>query len=470
MNIFESLLSPVGKIAAGAQNAFDDAIIAARKNRQLDKEAEIRNKIIALEQQKQQAQNPQTPLRPQTFGTPEQLELMQAYGKADIDPIAMLKAKTFEEELAKVENPAARINIAAGKEYKPVSQSGGVFFNPYDASNPLIGTTDKYSAQTREAKAKADEAEIRQQVFSENINQISNPLLALDAAQDKAIFDAQKVEIEGEDGTTRQGFATLTPSGEYVGKTVKDTEGKPLKIPTESSTTKPTADMQNVPYFAKLWNVSEGEAARILKSRASETPEQAWSTIVRGNVKNPTSGRRLSADDIVMNSLEQWVIERPGEALPKNIKDSINNLDLSEKEKTDILAKVETFNQAVAAPQAAPVAQPVPTPAPVPAPPASAPPMPPPSVAPVPVAPVAAPPQAPPQPEPQPLTPVAIQTAWSAIQQGKQPEEVQKALVENGFDISPDSVNRMAIDAVNAGVPANVLQQYLASIGIEWKP
>ena len=76
-------------------------------------------------------------------------------------------------------------------------------------------------------------------------------LLAADIAQNKAVFDAKEVEIEGEDGKRHKAFANLTPSGNYVHATVADKQGKPLVIPAESS--KPTADMQNTKYYAELW-------------------------------------------------------------------------------------------------------------------------------------------------------------------------------------------------------------------------
>ncbi len=449
--------------------------LAIKKQQELDalkaqQAAEALQRVIALQQQQKQAQGTDA------FGIDKQLALHQARNQAGIDPVAMLRTKMFEEAAAKIQNPAARINIAQGKEYKPVSYSGGVFYNPYDSSNPLISTTGKYSAETRQAQAKAKEAEIRQKVFAEKINEITDPLLLLDAVQNKSVFNVERAEVEGEDGTTRQTFAALTPSGGFVEKAFRDTEGKPLKIPAQSGS-KPTADMLNTEYYAKLWNKTPAETARILKSRANETPEQAWSTIVRGNVINPFTKQRLSANDLLSSSLEQWVIERPGEALPDNIQETIKNLKLSDKDKKTILAQVEQYNQAVSKPvkQTAPTATLPATPTPTPVPttvvtPAITVPKPTPRPVTAPVMPATLPvPDVPPT-ETQPLTPMAIQTAWSAIQNGKQPEEVQQTLLKQGFDLSPESVNIMAIDAVNSGVPVNVLQQYLSSIGIQWQP
>ena len=126
MSFFESILSPIGEIAAGAQNAFDDAIIAARKRRSEEEKQQVLNTIVSLEQQKQQAENPQIPLRPQTFGKPEELQLFQAYSQAGIDPkkiaeaqTARLAADAFSKAIPNVKSDVGRINIGLGKEYKP---------------------------------------------------------------------------------------------------------------------------------------------------------------------------------------------------------------------------------------------------------------------------------------------------------------------------------------------------------------
>ncbi len=407
--------------------------------------AEALNKVVTLEQQKQQAQNPQVPLRPQTFGRPEELQLFQAYNKAGLDPKAMAEARTarlaadaFADAIPNVQTDEGKINIGLGKEYKP---------HVY-----------------RQNESKADEAAFRLQNLEKNFDLITDPLLALDVVQDKSIFDIQKAEIVGADGKTEQGFFSLTPSGGFQKMDITGNQGQPLNIPTE--TTKPTTDMLNTAYYAKLWGISEAEAAKILKSSPAELPEKSWSTIVRSNVHNPVTGRRLDKNDIIKNSEEQWAIERRGQPLPANSTDIINNLVQEEDEKKAILANTDKLNKSLtqlkthAAESNTPNATdetftPEQTRSRR-------------SASPVTAAQSVSPSAQ--HSAAQPLTPNAVNIAWQSVNRGESLEKVQKVLVEQGFDISQESVNLMAIDAINSGVPANVMQQYLSSIGIQWKP
>ena len=378
---------------------------------------------------------------------------------------AKLKAQAFAETLPTITDPAARINIGMGKEYQPVSYSGGVFFDQYDPDNPLLDTTGKYQHETALAKTKADEAKSRLDVTTKALdNPELHPLLAVDIAQNKPVFDAQEVTIEGADGKTRQGMARLTPTGDYVGTVIKDATGQPLNIPPESGDSATLQKAKEMVQYGRAENIKE--ALTILTSTLSDTPEKAWTKIVNDNTKNPFTGKRLPGNEIISNAIEQWTLARPGESFPETIVKTINQMELSDPEKEKILASITRYNDAFKIPEAAPTVIPAfnsPPQSPVtPAPPPVS------AAAPeLPAIPAAIPAAT---PEQQPLTPVAIQASWAAIQQGKKPEEVQQALTEQGFDISPESVNRMAIDAVNSGVPANVLQQYLSSIGIEWQP
>ena len=318
-------------------------------------------------------------------------------------------------------------------------------------------------------------------------------LLAADIAQNKAVFDAKEVEIEGEDGKRHKAFANLTPSGKYVHAPVTDSKGQSLVIPAESS--KPTADMQNTKYYAELWDMTETEARKILKSKTTDTPEEAWAKIVNSKSTN-RFGNNVKPYDMLKNSLLVWNTARQGQALPIDINKTIATYDLNERQAGELQGIADQINENARLialsqlaekeqtasgsgtanlslpniPGFAPLQQQQPqqqipfyqmpgisaqsgttpnlTAAPQPAP------------TPIPE----------PQTELQPLNPVAIQTAFNQVQQGEDPKKVQKTLQESGFDLSPEAVGTMAIDAVNLGVPADVLQQYFKAIGIEWQP
>lgn len=471
---FEAVLSPIGALAGGAQAAFDRARLRVEE----EKQEAIKRRLAELEQQKHLAQNHQLPGA--QFGIPEQIELAQMYQKADLDPVAIEKARLFRENVSQITNPAALVNIAQGKEYKPVSQSGGVFFNPYDTKNPLLKTTDKYQAETataklgtekakaqkREAQAKANLAEERTRLFNINIAKITDPLLQLDAAQDKSVFEAKEAEIEGKDGTVHKGMAVITPRGTYEAQTIVDAVTKePLKIPKESTKGKKSPEMLKAQELvdAKVEPDLPSALQRIYSSR-QDTPEQTWSKIVRSNTKNSLTGKPYKAEQILTNSIQQWTMENRGQPFPDNIVETINLIDMGTSEKQKILDQVSRYNKAF---KTEPTKQPdvmtsLPT---VPA-----------TIAPTrPPIPTSAPVPPPPLPEPelppeQPLTPIAIQGAWTAIQQGESPQAVQQALTKEGFDTSAESVNRLAIDAINQGVPAEEIQQYLSLIGLNWTP
>ena len=231
--------------------------------------------------------------------------------------------------------------------------------------------------------------------------------------------------------------------------------------------------------------MTEAEASRILKSRTTDTPDEAWAKIVNSKSQN-RFGNNVNPVDMLKNSMLVWGTSRQGQPLPVDIEKTISTYNINDRQKEEILSMAKQINDNAALANASQQGgtesvpsnfpfskmpgfsaipqqqQPfyqmssadIPQPAPQPAPQPLSNPL----------------PEQESLPERQPLTPVAIHTAWSEIQKGTKPEEVQEALLEQGFDLSPESVNMIAIDAVNSGVPANVLQQYLKSIGIEWQP
>ena len=476
MNFFENILSPIGKIAGGAQTAFNDAVIEGRKR----KEAEALQKVIDLERQRQLAEQVASQPAPEgmatvtpEWGNPQSLELYQAYGQAGIDPVERAKAQTaqlaseaFANAIPNITSDVGRINIGLGKEYRP----------------------DVY----QQDKIKADDAQIRLDTVEGLLNRPDiDPMISADIAQNKAVFDAQEVEIEGEDGKRHKAFANLTPSGNYVHATVTDKQGQPLVIPAESS--KPTADMQNTKYYAQLWDMTEAEASKILKSRTTDTPEEAWAKIVNSKSTN-RFGNNVKPYDMLKNSLMIWNTARQGQALPIDIQKTIASSGLNERQADELqgianqinenaeliaLSKLAEKEQASSGtanqsfpnipgftslqqqPQQNTPFYQMPGVGVAGAPAAAQPP---------PLIPEPPLPQEP-IPETQPLSIEAIATAWTDIaQKGKKPEEVRKDLMKQGFDLSPESINQMAMESMAEGTPDAVLQRFFATIGIDWQP
>ena len=471
-----AVLNSIGGFFGNIQAGYDDSRARARQAR----EAEALNQIAELERQKMLAQQTASQPLPESMATvaPEwdkadKLKLYQAYGRAGLDPkkiaeaqTAQLASEAFANAIPNITSDVGRINIGLGKEYRP----------------------DVY----RQDEIKADDAQIRLDTVEGLLGRGDiDPLLAADISQNKAVFDAKEVEIEGEDGKRHKAFANLTPSGNYVHATVEDKKGQPLVIPPESG--KPTADMQNTKYYAELWGMTEAEASKILKSRTTDTPEEAWAKIVNSKSTN-RFGNNVKPYDMLKNSLMIWNTARQGQALPIDIKKTISTYGLNERQAEELqgianqinenaeliaLSKLAEKEQASSGtanlsfpniPGFAPLQQQpqqntpffqMPGVGAAGAPPAAQPP---------PLIPEPPLPQEP-IPETQPLSIEAIATAWTDIaQKGKKPEAVRKDLMKQGFDLSPESINQMAMDSMAEDTPAEVLQQFFATIGIDWQP
>lgn len=459
-------------------------------------------KVIALEQQRSQAENPQIPLQPQQWGIPEQLALYSAYGQANIDPkdraeaqIARQKARVFNEELEKIQNPAARINIAQGKEYKPVDVKGGVAFNPYNPEDWFISSTPeskatigktkaetgKINQQTRLEKTRTEDAALRLSTVKNLLdNPEIHPLLAADIAQDKSVFKGERIKVDDGKGNLTESYAVLTPSGLMKGNPITDkATGEPLKIPPESKGGE-SSKLQQARELVKHGRAKDlNEALTILTSTLADAPAKAWSKIVDENSKKDFTGNQPKKEKILSNSITQWIMGRQGKPFPVNIVDTINESSIPEKTKEDLLATVDRYNQSIARLNQ-------PTPAKV---------------------------QTEPQPEtpmpanlPQQATPKTItqtelqtsspqqpaQTAPSAkllsneaitntpeiefksfaesILTNNTPEEVWADLEKKGISLSHEDVVRASIDAVNRGVSIEEVQELMKFLGINWQP
>ena len=405
------------------------------------------------------------------WGKPEKLQLYQQYGKAGIDPKKMAEAQTarlaseaFAQAIPNIESDVGRINIGLNKEYRP----------------------DVY----RQDEIKANEAQVRLDTVKGFLDREDvDELLAVDAAQNKSVFDVKEADIEGPDGKHHKGYVRLTPSGDFIHATATDVKGQPLVIPPESS--KPTADMQNTKYYAELWNMSEAEASKILKSRTTDTPDEAWAKIVNTNSKN-RFGNNVKPYDMLKNSLMVWNTARQGQALPIDINKTIATYGLNDRQSEELLSIANQINENARLIELSKLAEeeiasgtgnlsfpniPGFTPLQQQTHPntpfyqmpganvAGAPPVPQQPAIPEPTLPE------PPAPEaPQPLTIEAIATAWTDIQSGKKPEAVRKELMKQGFDLSPEGINQMAMESIAEGTPETAIQQFFASVGIEWQP
>ena len=491
MGFMNALGRTVGELRSGLRMPYHEDLmeLELKKLRQAAEEA------ADLVMKQSQAENPQIPLRKQTWNKADEIARIQAFERAGIDPnalssgrktraeadIAEQQAKAFTQGLSQITSPYALAALGLGKDVKPIAESGGAFFRQYDPDNFMTGQVTpesqakigKYKAETETERFETGQAQIeladkfmRLGIAKDFFDTAKDPLLRMDAAQDKSVSDAKEVEYTGKDGKSHKGMMTRTPSGNYVVTDVTKS-GEPITVPSSSEEDSLARRAKLLVRTGRAKN--EKEAMTLLTSKLTETPEQAWSTIVRGNVKNPLTGKRYSADEIMQNAMQQWAMERPGQPLPSNITETINNMDVGDKQKNALQSQVTKYDAlvkqltsattptvptlpATVIPEVATANAPPPLPEPA-------------------LMPQATPP--PPAPAPEPAitlrkpTPDVMNSALAAIDSGSNPLEVRNALIQSGYDMTPHSVIQDAILAINMGVPREAITQRLTKLGYD---
>ena len=450
------------------------------------------------------------------FGKADQLRLYQQYGQAGLDPEqvanaeqAELAADAFRRGLANITNDAALVNIGMGKEYKPVELEGGVFYNPYDTTNFNLGSTQKHRTETQLVQSEAAEKALR----LANIQALKDPLMQINATANKELSQPIESEVEGPDGTTHKALITQDSNGNYRYATVTDDLGKPLVIPPEAvgGGDGLTTDQKNVRFYSTLWGKPEAETAVILKSKSLFSDAGFLEDRLVKNAQGPY-GMRNSDKEIFTATFDDFKRARYGSEFPTHFRTEIErSRTMKDAEKTQLIADIDNYNQEVFEMQlagqgasvvvspttqttvtppvtSAPV-QPVVTPAAQPVTSAQVQPVMTPAAQPVTSAPVqpqltmpvssTAPapdfmpetqPAAPPVPIPEfPPAPDFMAFA-ETVMTNDSPAQINAALKKQGFDLSSQAMNAMAIDAINQGVSLQDIQQLYQLLGITWQP
>ena len=426
----------------------------------------------------------------------DQLALYDAYQRSGIDrekqaesDQAVLAADAFKRGLANITNDAALVNIGMGKEYKPVELEGGVFYNPYDTQNFNLGSTQKHQAETKLEQSEAAEQALR----LANIRALKDPLMQINATSNKELGKPIEAEVEGPNGETHKALITQDSSGGYHHATVTDKAGNPLVIPPEAvggGNSGLTTDQKNVKYYAQLWGITEAEAAEILKSKSQFSDAGFLEDRLIKNAQGPY-GNRNSDKKILTATFDDFVRARYGSSFPEHFIDEINrSTTMKPAEKEALIQQIEDYNfkvfemglagQQTPEPTVTPTVQPAVQPAvttavtnaappvtPVPVQPQPA--MPAPDIAPAPAL----------MPEPQPAAPVPIpepppapdfMAFAEAVMTNDSPAQINAALKKQGFDLSPQAMGALAIDAINQGVSVQDIQQLYQLLGIQWTP
>ena len=411
------------------------------------------------------------------FGKADQLRLYQQYGQAGLDPEqvanaeqAELAADAFRRGLANITNDAALVNIGMGKEYKP------------------------FETQLRQFEA------AEQALRLANIQALKDPLMQINATANKELGQPIESEVEGPDGTTHKALITQDSNGNYRYATVTDDLGKPLVIPPEAvgGGDGLTTDQKNVKFYSTLWGKPEAETAVILKSKSLFSDAGFLEDRLVKNAQGPY-GMRNSDKEIFTATFDDFKRARYGSEFPTHFKTEIErSRTMKDAEKAQLIADIDNYNQEVfamqLAGQRAPVAvspttqttvtnavplvtsapvQPMVTPA---APSVTAAPvqpqltMPVSSTAPAPDFMPETQPAASPVPIPE-LPPAPDFMAFAeTVMTNDSPAQINAALKKQGFDLSSQAMDAMAIDAINQGVSLQDIQQLYQLLGITWSP
>lgn len=432
----------------------------------------------------------------------DELALHDAYQRSGIDrkkqaeaDQAVLAADAFKRGLATITNKAALVNIGMGKEYKPVELEGGVFYNPYDTQNFNLGSTEKHQAETKLEQSEAAEQALR----LARIQALQDPLMQINATSNKEVGKPVEVIIEGENGESNIVLASQDSSGKYRPQVLADTAtGKPLVIPPEEVGGDELREIRLARALKEHGVVeSEAEGLELVVYGKTKSDDTFLESRLIANAQGP-HGSRNSDKKILTATFDDFVRARYGSLFPGHFIDEINrSTTMKPAEKKALIAQIENYNDKMVNEGLA-GKQPPPPPvvnqtvtgtgqpetaitnrAPATQKPLwnldniqfqqqpglQLPDMPPPDMALAPMAQPAAPATIPEQPEiPD------FQVITETILNNNGPAEINAALKKQGFDVSPENMSAMAIDAVNRGENPVEIQQLLQFLGIQWTP
>ncbi len=454
-----------------------------------------RQRNVVEDYQQEPLQEGMHGVRPEWNET-DALRLFHTYGQAGVDPQKMAeaeKAQMVTDLFAKArtdfaDNKYIQAGLALGNAPKAVEFEGGVFFDPNVQGNNILGSTGKYQAEEKKAKNEADEQALR----IERIRGLTDPIMQLNATSNKELGEPIEAMVE-KDGKSVKTLIRQDSSGNYRHSVVTDSvTGEPLVIPPEAVSESSESPLMRDARVLYQNGVAPDMKTALEMSAYSKTKSPGerfnflWQTYEK---TDPGSGLKPDQWEVARAVFNSWSRGSYGQPFPldfEKVIHSINDFPQSEKEK--LLEEVGKYNQEIAAlnPEVAAIGgqpgisppvvttQTLPTASTQSSLMATAPTQPLPSSLPTEIT---APPlpteiTAPPlpqsdiQPQLQPLTSQAISTAWQAINDGEDPAKVRASLKASGFDMSPQSIERLTIDAVNAGVPQDLFQKYLASIGL----
>lgn len=458
MSFFESL----GNMRADLQMPLVQRQMRSRYELENQQIEDALNQAMALQQQQG--------TEGQSFSEADKLKYHQLLQRANINPAAMaqadkyraeaeqaaLRTMSLNESLEQIDSPYAAANIANRLDVSPVRMSGQTAYNRFDTDNWEIGTTARGQAEAASAFQDVHQKNIELEVLQDVIKDPDMPFnKKLDYLSGKEITDNERIEVIDKSGNKVYATRYWTPSG-YKIKKDTDTEGSYVSIPAGETT---YATQRNIQDLVDAGYDRE-EATRIVLARdrsSLATYDDITKSLQTGTQYAPPVSDPF---ELQVKSINTYASRRIGQRLPRGLEQTLKLHNFTKEQKEELQALINNVNTIAdqvsgndqiqndgaeyedslvsTATQTAinqqglselPTTQPV--------------------------------------QQLQPLTPEVMNAAYQAFTAGAPPADIRQRLEDSGFDMSPDTVGVMAIDAINQGADRQQVAERFKAMGYD---
>ena len=459
MSFFESL----GNIRADLQMPLVQRQLRSRYDLENQQIEDALNQAMTLKQQQGE----------EGFTGADKLKYNQLLQRAGINPaqlaqadkyrseaeIAALQARSLEEAIGQMDSPYAIANAANKLDVSPVRMSGQTAYNRFDTENWEVGTTARGQAEAESAFLDTKKKNIELEVLVDVMKDPNMPFSKkLDYMSGKEISESERVAMtDPETGERVYGTRYWTPSGTKIKKDT-DTEGSYVSIPADETT---YATQRNIQDLVSA-GYDKAEATRIVlgKDRSNLAIYDEMRTNLRKGVG--LLPPILDPFELQVATINEYRNGRPGQRLPSGLKDSLKLNNFSKEQMDELnklidnvngIADLVSTNSEIQADAIEDEAEKLVTQTNTPN----------------------ALQQLPEVPETQPtqqlqtLTPEVMDAAYQAFLKEVPPEAIRQRLEESGFDMSPETVGRMAIDAINQDADPQQVAERFKAMGYDLK-
>lgn len=245
-------------------------------------------------------------VRPPDFGGADALDLYASLQKAGADkPEDIIKAvsdtlaqRAMQQNLPLLSPGAQQIDAIQKHPVAPVSEAGGVFFNRYNTTSPLIATTPVGTAQmgADQARAGASEAAGR-------ASDASARLRDTERRNAGALPPNGRIKAKRPDGTVGWFDAVPGVNGQVVYKPSLGPDGQPLAA--DSTADNATSEEQNIKNRARILGIDEKAALETLMQRVDPSEREAIRQLGMQLLRDPYAGAKYAKDPALLEKAVQ---------------------------------------------------------------------------------------------------------------------------------------------------------------------